>query len=361
MKKIVLLVMGLFFLMGGASAYQVYIDAPDTLQVGKPLIVNGTTTIGIGTPIDVVLYYQLTTTTEIQRKIVYVQSDHSFRTIPGFDTTGLKAGMYKVEVPYSGGDGSVNMRLVQLIDRSDEIQLDSSTSQVFSGKLTIAGTIKTDQNSGVQIEGVDPDNYVVFGPQYVNTNYQGAFSVDVPISAPGAYEISFTDSQGFIGTRTITAVSPPALVGTTAGTTTAKTVASAHTKSSRENPAYFTVKTGSQPVTLYTSSSVDWVIEYIDDKGELHVVNNQGVANPEKTVLPGTGKTIFVKVYPYQYSVNADLFLYAENATSVTVSQTVPPLFASSATQTPAETPATPLMPFLGLVATGCAFALWRR
>ncbi len=50
-----------------------------SLPVGKPLIVTGTTTFGIGTPIDVVLYYQLTTTTEIKRKIVYVQSDHTFR------------------------------------------------------------------------------------------------------------------------------------------------------------------------------------------------------------------------------------------------------------------------------------------
>ena len=79
MKKIVLLVMGLLFLSGIGSAYQVNIDAPDSLPIGKPLIVNGTTTFGIGTPIDVVLYYQLTTTTEIKRKIVYVQSDRSFR------------------------------------------------------------------------------------------------------------------------------------------------------------------------------------------------------------------------------------------------------------------------------------------
>ena len=58
MKKIVLLVMGLLFLSGFASAYLVNIDAPESLPVGKPLIVNGTTTFGIGTPIDVVLYYQ---------------------------------------------------------------------------------------------------------------------------------------------------------------------------------------------------------------------------------------------------------------------------------------------------------------
>ena len=58
MKKIVLLVMGLLFLSGSVSAYLVNIDAPESLPIGKPLIVNGTTTFGIGTPVDVVLYYQ---------------------------------------------------------------------------------------------------------------------------------------------------------------------------------------------------------------------------------------------------------------------------------------------------------------
>ena len=124
MKKIVLLVLGLFFLSGIVSAYRVNIDAPDTIPIGKPLIVNGTTTFGIGTPIDVVLYYQVTTTTEIKRKIVYVQSDSSFRAV--FDTTGLKTGMYKVEVPTSGNGDSTTMRVVYLVDRSDDIQLTSS-------------------------------------------------------------------------------------------------------------------------------------------------------------------------------------------------------------------------------------------
>ena len=94
MKKIVLIVIGLFFLSGFVSGYQVNIVAPVSLSIGKPLIVTGTTTLGIGTPIDVVLYYQETTTTEVGRKVVYVQSDKSFKTF--FDTTNLKKGTYKV-------------------------------------------------------------------------------------------------------------------------------------------------------------------------------------------------------------------------------------------------------------------------
>jgi hypothetical protein len=124
---------GVLFLTGIASAYQVNIDAPDTLIVGKPLIVNGTTTFGIGTPIDVVLYYQLTTTTEIKRKIVYVQSDYTFRAV--FDTTGLKTGMYKVEVPTSGMGDSITMRVVnQVIVQMISVEM---TYLAFSGKILL--------------------------------------------------------------------------------------------------------------------------------------------------------------------------------------------------------------------------------
>src|SRR4030042_3579261 len=137
MKKIVLLLLGLFFLSGFASAYRVNIDAPDSPPIGKPLIVNGTTTFGIGTPIDVVLYYQLTTTTEIKRKIVYVQSDYTFRAV--FDTTGLQTGMYKVEVPTTGMGDSITMRGVHMVDRSDDIQMNSPLYQNFDGKMYVAG------------------------------------------------------------------------------------------------------------------------------------------------------------------------------------------------------------------------------
>jgi hypothetical protein len=44
----------------------------------------------------------------------------------------------------------------------------------------------------------------VFGPRFVNTDYEGSFSADVPITVPGDYEVSFTDAKGFIGTRIMT-------------------------------------------------------------------------------------------------------------------------------------------------------------
>jgi hypothetical protein len=359
MKKIVLLVMGLLFLSGFASAYRVNIDAPDSLPVGKPLIVNGTTTFGIGTPIDVVLYYQLTTTTEIKRKIVYVQSDHTFRAV--FDTTGLKTGMYKVEVPTNGAGESINMRVVYLFDRSDDIQLSSSTTQNFNGRMTIAGMVKGDENSGVQIEVIGPDDDVVFGPRYINTDYQGNFAFDVPITEPGDYEVSFTDTRGYVGKRIITVTSQQFQTLEPNPTSTTLSIVSAHAKSSRDNPVYFAIKTGNGKVNIHTSSSIDWVMEYVDDKGTIKIVNEEGDQYPEKVQILGRGKTIYIKIYPMKKTISSEVFIYAENAVSVIVNPTVPAPFAASAPQTPTDTPKSPLLPLLGVVALGIAFMIMRK
>jgi hypothetical protein len=357
MKKIVLLVMGLLFLPVIAIAYQVNIDAPETLTVGKPLVVTGVTTFPPGMSVDVVLYYQLTTTTEIKRQVVGVRPDKTFKVV--FDTTGLKTGTYKVEVPVNGMGDSVTMRLVQIVDRSEEIQMDSPLHQQFTGALVVAGTIKGDENSGVQVEVVGPDGSLVLGPQFVNTNYEGAFSTEVPISIPGEYEVSFTDAKGFIGTRTITATGPQTPVATLSEAAP-DTVVSAHAKASRDAPAYFTVKTGSGPVMLYTSSSIDWVIEYVDEKGVLHVENNQDAKNPEKAAIGGSGNTIYVKIYPYNYSEQGEVFLYAENADAISVSPTVPAPFAAAVPQASGGIPAVSLMPLSGLAALGIALLLRR-
>lgn len=348
--------MGLLFLTVGASAYRVNIEAPDTLSVGKPLIVNGTTTFGIGTPIDVVLYYQLTTTTEIKRKIVYVQSDNTFRTV--FDTTGLKTGMYKVEVPTNGmGGDSITMRVVYLVDRSDELQLTSSSNQSFSGTISLSGTIKGDENSGVQIEVTGPGNAVVFGPRYINTDYQGSFAADVPITEPGEYEVSFTDADGYIGKRIITVIGPQYLTTVTTSAYTKISIVSAHAKSSRENPVYFAIKTGYGQVNIHTSSSVDWVLEYVDSKGIIRMINNEGEQYPERVELNGEGKTIYIKVYPFRYTVNSEVFVYAENATSIVQSPPVPQPFAAGTPPSTEETPVPLILPVMGLAAAAIVFS----
>jgi len=302
----------------------------------------------------------LTTTTEVERKIVYVQSDKTFKTF--FDTTNLKKGTYKVEVPANGlGSSSEPTRLVQLIDRSDEIDMSSLSRQSFSGKIYIAGTIKGGENSGVQIEIIGPANTVVFEPSYVNTNNAGLFSADVSITEPGDYEVSFTDAKGFIGTRTISVAGESTMGATLVATATTYPVFSAHAKASRDSPAYFVVRTASGPVILHTSSSIDWVIEYVDDRGVLHMENNNGELNPERAEFLGRDKTIYVKVYPYKYADRSEVFLYAENVNSNVVSPIIPEAFRATAPQAPTETPQSPVCPFVGLVAIGIAVFLLRK
>jgi hypothetical protein len=173
--------------------------------------------------------------------------------------------------------------------------------------------------------------------------------------------VSFTDAKGFIGTRTVS-IAGESLTGVTpVSTATTYPVFSAHAKASRDSPAYFVVRTAAGPVILHTSSSTDWVIEYVDDKGVLHMANNQGAQNPERAEFIGVGKTIYVKIYPYKYADSSEVFLYAENVNSVGVSPTIPAVFAVTAPQTPTDTPQSPAFLLGGMVAIGIAVLFSRK
>jgi hypothetical protein len=58
-----------------------------------------------------------------------------------------------------------------------------------------------------------------------------------------------------------------------------------------------------------------------------------------------------------KYSDSGVVFLYAENAQSVKVSQTVPSVFGT-VPPTPAETQKSPVMPVIGVAALGMAIVL---
>lgn len=364
MKKAVLLIMGLLLLSAPVLAYQINIQAPDSVSVGKPLVVTGITTFGTGTPIDVVLYYQLTTTTEVQRKIAYVLSDKSFRTV--FDTTGLKTGTYKVEVPSTANSDDVTMRMVTIYDRSADIHLDTPLTQEFTGKIYLSGDIRGLENAGIQVEVIDPSGAVVFGPQYVHTDNNAHFAFEVTVPAPGSYEVSFTDARGYAGSRTITTtnsgsgvIATPVQTVAPAGGTSG--ILSAQARSSRGSPAYFIVRASSGPVTLYTSKTLDWVVEYSDDSGILHMVNEQGDQNPERVEILGNGQTLYFKIYPYQYSVTDDVFLFGENVGLIDVSRTVPAPFRSSGDMSASETQRASLFPLFGAAALAAGIFLWNR
>jgi hypothetical protein len=138
-------------------------------------------------------------------------------------------------------------------------------------------------------------------------------------------------------------------------------ILSAQARSSRGSPAYFIVRAGSGPVTLYTSKTLDWVVEYSDDSGILHMMNDQGDQNPERVEILGNGQTLYFKIYPYQYSVTDDVFLYGENVGLIDVSRTIPAPFRSSGDMSASETQRASLYPLFGAAALAAGIFLWNR
>ena len=198
MKWIILIALCLLFIVGMASAYQVNIDAPESLSIGKPLFVTGTTTLGIGTPIDVVLYSQLTTSTEVERKVVYVLSDKTFKAI--FDTSNLKKGTYKILVPSDGLESSsMNMRLVRILDGSSETVVPTTISTVtiatpttiqspsptMSALTTVPTTIPTtQQTTTITISSTIPTTSITTGQTTVVTTKTTSLPTTVVTTIP---------------------------------------------------------------------------------------------------------------------------------------------------------------------------------
>lgn len=307
--------------IGLAQAYELTIDAPTTLQRGMPLVINGTSNIPPGISVDVVLSKSGYTVEEVGRETVTLQANQEFSVV--FDTFDLTRGIYKVEVlpisNYRYLGNSVTLRVVEIIDRSDELRFTAPLTQEMDGDLDIAGSILGLKNSGVQIEVIGPGEEAVFGPDYVSTKSDGGFALSVPITDSGMYNISFTDYKGFVGRVSVTVLEKPQ--PTTLPTTTVPTtlpVMSASAYASRDDPAVFSVQTGSDKVRISTSSGVDWVMEYTDDAGAVRKVNVKGEAEGEEVLIDGTGGIITVTVYPYKYSVSGDVTLFTQGATSVT-------------------------------------------
>ncbi|NYT17395.1 MAG: hypothetical protein GKC06_05255 [Methanomicrobiales archaeon] len=306
---------------GLAQAYELTIDAPTTLQRGMPLVINGTSNIPPGISVDVVLSKSGYTVEEIGRETVTLQANQEFSVV--FDTFDLTKGVYKVEVlPISGyrylGD-SVTLRVIEIIDRTDELRFTAPLTQEMDGNLEIEGSIFGLKNSGVQIEVIGPGEEAVFGPDYISTKSDGTFVLSAPITDPGIYNVSFTDYKGYIGRVTVTVLEKPE--PTTLPTTTVPTtlpVMSAFAQASRDDPAVFSVQTGSDKVRISTSSGIDWVMEYTDAAGAVQKVNVKGEMEGEEVLIDGTGGIITVTVYPYKYSASGEVTLFTQGATSVT-------------------------------------------
>ncbi|MFA4876282.1 MAG: hypothetical protein WC586_02640 [Methanoregula sp.] len=243
MKKIILLVLCLLCIAGPASAYGLYVTCPDSVQVGMPLKCSIESDFPPGTSFDVVLYQTQYTATQIKSERVTVQ-DKAKTLYKIFDTQGLPGGDYKVEVKFLGADeprlrsDSITLRLVKVIDRSDEITITSPNSQSIEEALRVEGALAKGGGDGIQLEIRDPDGGRVFGPQWIGTvndlrSGDGKFTQKIPVSAAGDYEVTFADSKGFISTVTFKVIAPTpvatAAVPVTTAIKTAKTTTVAPT------------------------------------------------------------------------------------------------------------------------------------
>jgi len=228
MKWILLIALCLACIVGTASAYGLYLDCPSSIQAGLPLKCSIDSNLPAGNTFNLVLYHSVYTSTEVSRQSVTIQEDHNtqYRL---FETQGLPGGTYKIEIQQlkRGEEGlssdSVTYKLVTVLDRSSDITITSPVTQTLEEALRIEGSVRKLSNEGVQIEVRGPEGRI-FGPSYIGTKEEikdnsGVFTYKVAVTNPGTYEVSFSDTKGFIGIKTFKVAAPPTPEPTTVPTT----------------------------------------------------------------------------------------------------------------------------------------------
>src|SRR5512137_2218522 len=229
MKRILLIVLFLLCIAGTASAYQFYLSCPESVQVGLPLKCSIDSNLPAGTTFDLAFYQSGYTATPISKQSVTIQDSHATQ-YKLFDTKGLPGGQYKLEARFRGDDesslssDSKTLQLPMLIDRSGEITITSPMTQNMDEALRIEGYIEKIGSDGVEIAVRGPDG-VIFGPQWIGTkiNMQsgaGVFTQHVAVTVPGDYDVTFSDSKGYIGVKTFTVSAPVTTTSTTIPATT---------------------------------------------------------------------------------------------------------------------------------------------
>ena len=229
MKRILLIALCLMCIAGTASAYQLYLSCPVSVQVGLPLKCSIDSNFPAGTTFDLAFYQSGYTATAISRQSVTIQDTHAtqYRL---FDTRGLPGGQYKVEIQFTGPEesslssDSKTWQLPVLIDRSGDITITSPMTQTVDEALRIEGYIAKVGSDGVEIGVRGPDGGI-FGPQWIGTkiNLQsgaGVFTQHVPVTGPGEYDVTFSDAKGFIGVVTFKVSAPVTTAPTTLPATT---------------------------------------------------------------------------------------------------------------------------------------------
>ncbi len=211
-SRIIFIVLLSATLISGVTAYTITLSAPNEINLGSPLIITGDTTFPEDTYFDIVLFYSKYTAGELTRQKVIVDQSKQFRT--EFETRDLKKGQYKIEVhnivfdgkefvENSLGSSSVTRRVVTIVDRSDEVAIESPGSQDLLSALTVTGRVKDMGNGVITVRAFGPEDFT-FGPLQLITSTgfadkDGHFSTKIPVTLGGEYQISISDKDGFIG------------------------------------------------------------------------------------------------------------------------------------------------------------------
>jgi len=365
-KTISLVFIAILLVIVSASAYEVSIRSPTTILTGAPVVVNGTTDLPPGESLNVVFSWEHFGSQQIANETVVVQGNpeiNNFSVI--FNTTGLVQGQYKVEVPpisgYSFLGDSVTLLPITIVDRSSEIETDTSLKKIEDGTLVVSGKDQELRDSTIQLTVIDPDGLAIFGPAFIPTNTLGEFSKTLTINKTGNYTADFSDGLQAITNITYIILPKPVpeliIAPGTPATPAPVSAVSADSVASVDNPAIFSVVAHPGTVRIYTSTGIDWVLEYLGNDGTIHRVHNTGTTDPETATFQSDGTITWVKVTPYKYEDNSTVTLYAENAIGVQADKSGATKFTPDTANVPATTQKSPVPSGLvaGAIATGMA------
>jgi hypothetical protein len=359
MKRIAFVLLIMAALTIPATAYVFTFEVPSTIYLGEDIYIEGSSSFPAGTTMQLALYSQKGTITELKRNTITIQDDGYWST--DFETSGLSAGTYKIGVPtqYTEdlGSSSVFYQMFEIINRSSEIVITSPSKQKYNGYLDISGRSTTSGDAGIQLLVEGPYG-IVFPKQWISTDSLGYFSKSVAIETEGSFEASFYDNKGLIAIVNFEvipgAIKPP----TTASSATpteggSGSVMQAQAFSSFNSPAYFMVETKPGVLDIYTSSGKNWVVCYVGEDLVEFTVDKYDDNTAEKVSIPVEGGTVYVKVYPADESESGYVTLYAEGASSIKVSTDAEEFFSDL---TGEDTPQTGPEMWISLISACIAF-----
>ncbi|HUU74732.1 MAG TPA: hypothetical protein VMW63_01440 [Methanoregulaceae archaeon] len=217
MRCLVFFVIMTAALAAGAQGYILNIDAPEKVQAGVPLVVTGSTTFPAGTEFDLMFYKLNQPLPElVERRVVIIDESKEF--IASLSTMGLESGQYKLEVAFPSdqgtklGSGSTTLKILDIIDRSDELRITSPLEQTLTETLLVEGYIQDIGVATISMKVTGPGGFVVPVTNIRTTTIPGRidghFSKKIAVSDPGNYYVSFSDAKGFMTTVKFTVVMP---------------------------------------------------------------------------------------------------------------------------------------------------------